>query len=254
MTHDIETLLANTRYIEEMSTPPATPAAGTGVLYLLLSDGHIYFKTSTATYDLTDAGMSNPMTASQDLIIGGASGTPARLAKGSNGTYLGVDGTGNLAYSAIAGATLVAAKVHNSAVQSIPNAVATNLTFDTEIYDTDAFHSIVSNTDRYTIPSGKAGKYRMGVRGQFAGSTGGTTRQLTLGIDKGGGSVNHAACNQPPHPTATVARMECWYEDDLSVGDIITANVLQDSGGALNFGGTYPSTGCAVFMLHYLGA
>lgn len=43
--------------------------------------------------------LSNPMTTANDLIIGGASGTPARLAKGSNGQVLGIDGTGNLAYT-----------------------------------------------------------------------------------------------------------------------------------------------------------
>src|SRR5689334_9902829 len=34
-------------------------------------------------------GLTNPMTSQYDLIIGGASGTPGRLAAGSNGTALG---------------------------------------------------------------------------------------------------------------------------------------------------------------------
>jgi len=38
------------------------------------------------------------MTAANDLIIGGTSGAPARLAKGSNGQWLGINTSGNLAW------------------------------------------------------------------------------------------------------------------------------------------------------------
>lgn len=51
----------------------------------------------TTKYTVT-AGMTNPMTTSQDIIVGGSSGTPTRLAKGSNGDLLRVNGSGNLAY------------------------------------------------------------------------------------------------------------------------------------------------------------
>jgi hypothetical protein len=37
--------------------------------------------------------MANPMTTQYDLIVGGTSGTPTRLAKGSSGTVLGVSGS-----------------------------------------------------------------------------------------------------------------------------------------------------------------
>jgi hypothetical protein len=46
------------------------------------------------------SGLTNPMTTADDVIIGGTSGTPARLAKGGNNTVLGVDGSGVLAYKA----------------------------------------------------------------------------------------------------------------------------------------------------------
>jgi len=47
---------------------------------------------------LVAGGLSNPMTTSQDIIVGGSSGTPGRLAVGSNGQALVVSG-GNLAYA-----------------------------------------------------------------------------------------------------------------------------------------------------------
>lgn len=48
--------------------------------------------------DASSGGMSNPMTTADDIIIGGSSGTPTRLAKGNNTELLRVNGSGNLAY------------------------------------------------------------------------------------------------------------------------------------------------------------
>jgi hypothetical protein len=105
---------------------------------MLTSDQHIYFKTNTATYDLTDMGMTNPMTTSQDLIIGGASGTPARLAKGANGTYLGVDGSGNLAYATPSSSPVaVGCRATQSTGTSMPDTTQTQLAFDGTDHDTD---------------------------------------------------------------------------------------------------------------------
>ena len=42
--------------------------------------------------------MTNPMTTANDIIIGGTSGAAARLAKGSNGQILGIDGNGDIAW------------------------------------------------------------------------------------------------------------------------------------------------------------
>jgi len=43
-------------------------------------------------------GMTNPMTTAGDIIYGGASGTPTRLAKGANNSVLGVNGAGTLGF------------------------------------------------------------------------------------------------------------------------------------------------------------
>jgi hypothetical protein len=45
----------------------------------------------------------NPMTTTDDIIVGGSSGVPTRKAKGSNDTYFGVDGSGVLGYHATSG-------------------------------------------------------------------------------------------------------------------------------------------------------
>jgi hypothetical protein len=51
--------------------------------------------------------------------------------------------------------------IQGSPHQSIANNTATALTFGTETFDTDAYHSTVSNTSRITIPAGKAGYYSL---------------------------------------------------------------------------------------------
>ena len=87
---DIETLLASTRYWTEAAAP-ATPSANTAVLYLDSSDGLLKWKDDAGTvYDLSaTGGMTNPMTAAGDVIYSGdGSGTPARLAAGSDGEVL----------------------------------------------------------------------------------------------------------------------------------------------------------------------
>ena len=51
------------------------------------------------------------------------------------------------------------ARVYNSANISVSDNTDTLLTFDTERYDTDAFHSTSTNTGRLTIPTGFGGRY-----------------------------------------------------------------------------------------------
>lgn len=71
-----------------------TAVAGNVVFY---NDNEFVFD-GTTWEQFGSVGFANPMTAQGDLIVGGSSGTPTRLAKGGNGYLLGVDGSGNLAY------------------------------------------------------------------------------------------------------------------------------------------------------------
>lgn len=56
---------------------------------VLMADG-----SGGAEWSEIEAGMENPMTAKDDLIIGGTDGAPARLAKGTNGQVLQVGSSG----------------------------------------------------------------------------------------------------------------------------------------------------------------
>jgi hypothetical protein len=75
-------------------TTPATPDTGLQTIFLDDADHHLKRVDETGTVtDIESGGMTNPMTTQDDLIVGGASGTPARLAKGSDGQVLTVDPT-----------------------------------------------------------------------------------------------------------------------------------------------------------------
>lgn len=82
---------------------PGAPAAGVGVngdFYIDTTAWAIYGPkaagawpgSGTSLIGPAGGGMTNPMTTASDLILGGVSGAPARLAKGINGQFLGVSG------------------------------------------------------------------------------------------------------------------------------------------------------------------
>lgn len=74
------------------SGSPSTGTFGVGDVVIDLS-GKWWLCTgagSPGTWSQLGGSMTNPMTTNQDLIIGGASGTPARIAVGSNGQVLGI--------------------------------------------------------------------------------------------------------------------------------------------------------------------
>jgi len=113
-----------------------------------------------------------------DLISATAADTPARLAVGANGTVLTADSaeaTG-LKWATPAGTTFVGVSCYRSSAQSISNNTDTVVLFDTEVFDTDAFHSTSTNTGRITIPAGLGGYYQFNASVQFQNLSGGNRR------------------------------------------------------------------------------
>jgi hypothetical protein len=105
-------------------------------------------------------GGSSPLTTKGDLYT--YSTTDARLAVGTNGHVLtadSVEATGLKWVAPAGGAFVGCAAFRSSGTQSIPTGTITALTLPSEEYDSDAFHDTSTNTSRFTIPSGKGGKY-----------------------------------------------------------------------------------------------
>lgn len=124
------------------------------------------------------------------------------------------------------------ARAYNSAAISVSSGGAgTVLSLDSERYDTDAFHSTVTNTSRLTVPSGKGGKYRVTGNARFAGEAT-ATGERRLEILLNGTTVIAAAAETDIGTQAVTLNVSCDY--DLAVNDYVELRAFQDSGGALN--------------------
>jgi len=138
----------------------------------------------------------------------------------------------------------VGVSVSSTTDQTISNATFTALTWDGEYFDTDSFHSNVTNNSRITIPSGKAGKYL--ISGYVTWDNG-TTGSRQLLIRKNGSSTyvqSLTAANF--YPTGTVS-----YIADLAVGDYIEMFAWQSQGSSITL---YKTSNNSSFVMQYLGA
>lgn len=123
-----------------------------------------------------------------------------------------------------------AAKMRNSTTQSIANTTTTALTWDTEDFDTVGGHSTVTNTSRYTVQTGYAGKYRLNATVFYAGNATGDREMFFF---KNGSAIAGSQGNNiPGAATAVSASSTCLVQ--LAVGDFVEAFTFQNSGGALS--------------------
>ncbi len=120
-----------------------------------------------------------------------------------------------------------AARVYNSGNQSIDNATETTLSFNAERYDSDLFHDLSTNPERFTIA--KAGIYRIGACVQWASSSPGD-RAVRLRLN---GSTYIAGVGASGI-AYSLQFMNVETEYRFAAGDYIEVRVVQDSGGALN--------------------
>jgi hypothetical protein len=156
-----------------------------------------------------------------------------------NGKPFNNDGTLNL---------YIGCRAHNDAIQSIPNSTSTALTFNTEAFDTDAIHSTTTNTSRFTVPSGKGGKWRAIYKASYgAGGVG----EKILFLNVNGADVLGSAVNRQDTPRGT---LHGTMTLTLAAGDIVEARVFHATGAALNFGNTSADSGFMNwFEIEYLG-
>ena len=210
--------------------------------------GQVLAKASATDLDFVwsadAAGMTNPMTTTGDVIYSSSGSTPARLGIGSTDDVLTVAG-GVPTWAAPAGAAAFAgASVYNSADQTIPPATYTAVVWNSEYYDTDAFHDNSTNTSRMTIPAGKAGKYS--VYGLIQ-CDGGSTNSRSIQIYKNGAMYSVAATT----PSGAYPSLQISGVLDLVATDYVEIYVFQSTGGSVTF---YKTGGTGIFNLTYLGA
>jgi len=214
----------------------------------LVKDGAAAIRTLGSSIDTTTKAL-NPSTTLGDIEYRSATAdTNTRLALGTAGQVLQVNSGATAPEWATpaGGSTYVGANVYKTATQSVSNGTWTNITYDAENFDTDAFHDNSTNNTRMTIPSGKNGKYLVTANITFAANADGVRacmiRKNGADYARGNFIVPFASADAGLIATATL---------DLVATDYIEIQVYKDGGGSLNLeSGSIKNQ----FSISYLGA
>jgi hypothetical protein len=207
---------------------PARLAVGTNDQRLVAASGE-----ATGLKYVSDT-QNTVIDAEGDLLVGDAADAVQRLAVGTTGQVLTVDTTvdGKIKWATPSGGGYSGVRVKKTTNQSISNATETVLTFDTETFDTDAYHDNSTNSGRLTVPVGKAGYYSIYFCIQWDPNATGD-REVSLYINGtatglcGSNQAGDATLYQFNNGTTT------FY---LAEGDYVQLAGYQTSGGALNAG------------------
>lgn len=127
---------------------------------------------------------------------------------------------------------------NSTGAPSLTNSAMTILSFDTEDFDTDAFHSTVTNTQRITVPSGFAGIYTVTAYFNWGNTTSGTT--CLMNILKNGTD----ALTRMDGKNAAFTGISSAWTGYLADGDYVTMGVYHTFGSTLNIAanaGSYPT-------------
>ena len=121
----------------------------------------------------------------------------------------------------------------NTTNQAITTATGTNLSFDTEVYDTDGFHSPSVNPSRITIPAGVS-KIKLHFNCQFENNA--TGIRYILMHKNGSGFAGTGSLVTTASNVASIGN-HCNISSapiTVSENDYFEARVYQNSGGSLN--------------------
>jgi hypothetical protein len=189
----------------------------------------------------------NPSTTLGDIEYrSSTANTNTRLPIGTTDQVLKVSG-GVPAWGSVPAPSFVGCMLYNTTTIANANGSGVAITFNTEYFDTDAFHSTSTNTERITIPAGKAGKYLVIGNITWDQSSGGTRE---LAIRKNG--TDFAYCDLGGFGASkTTVRIHMIM--DLAVSDYISMTGFQNSGSSLNIVGQTSGVGYTTFGAQYLG-
>jgi len=239
----------------------ASAAARTTALASVLAEGmvtylkdtdvvEIYTGAAWVSLDDPNAIQNSIVTAKGNIITATASGVPAVLAVGTNNQTLVADSstaTGLKWATASSTPTASGCQLRKSADQNITNNTLTTLTFDAEDFDTNSYHSLVTNTERITVPS--TGYYLVNLQVMFATNTSGYRQ---IGLFKNGTRLNYQNAFATNGSTEAINVFNLMLS--LTASDYLEIKVIQNSGGGVFVYGDNTNTRGTLFGITYLGA
>lgn len=190
------------------------------------------------------------LTAKGDLISATAASTVAVLPVGTNAQILVADSTASTGLkwaTPVSTPSFVGCSVYDTnATQSIATGTPTVVTFNSEFFDTDGFHSVATNTGRITIPTGKDGKYLFIASGFYVNVASGKETRFY----KNGNQLLSYGWTS----ASGVAGSSISVILDLVATDYIEFIALQSSGGNADFYKSGVGAGqYAYFQCQFLG-
>lgn len=193
--------------------------------------------------------MATAIDAKGDLIAGTAADTFSRLAVGTNGQVLTADSTAStgLVWGQIKGYGCSLYK--SGSAQTIANNSLTAVTWETENWDTNSFHSTSTNTSRITIPAGLGGLYQVNGFISFQSGSATGTRDVYMGVN--GGNYYAAGRIQGNASHELIVSVNAVLQ--LAAGDYVEIFVYQNSGASTTIPITSGGYGNS-FNVAFLGA
>jgi hypothetical protein len=138
---------------------------------------------------------------------------------------LQTNGSGVLSFASSSATNTPAFFARRSGNQSCPNNAGTIIIFDNEIYDTDSAYNTTNG--KFTVPSGKGGKYFVGVNLRFDNSISGRS-PVDIKLN-GGGSNFVFEWNVSQYGTVGGSAVM-----SLTAGDYLEIEYYHATGGAIN--------------------
>jgi len=189
---------------------------------------------TSGTVTVTNS-MATAIDAKGDLIVGTGADTFARLPAGTNTYTLVADSaeaTG-LKWAAPAGASFIGVQAIKTTDQSCANATDTQISFNSENFDTNGFHDNATNNERLTVPTGLGGYYRVYFSMIWANNA--TVARRIVEVYKNGGKSTGTFVQLFETSSINVPTCLSSFTINLNAGDWLQINAVQLTGGALDF-------------------
>jgi hypothetical protein len=119
---------------------------------------------------------------------------------------------------------------HRSSGAGVSSGSTTLIQPDNELYDTDSAYN--TSDGKFTVPSGKAGKYYITAGIYFASITDADIVSCEIYVN----NSSKALVREHTGASGNIS-VQCTFSADLSEGDYVTYKVDQNSGGSLNTSG-----------------